>query len=55
MRNTRERARRAGNRDVDEDGMSGEKFLPHKGASRETAMILDLISEISFHYIKFEN
>ena len=39
-RKTRERARRAGNRDVDEDGMSGEIFSLHKGeASRETAMI----------------
>ena len=33
-RKTRERARRAENRDVDEDGMSGENFLLHKGGAR---------------------
>jgi hypothetical protein len=39
-RKTRERTRRAGMTDVDEDGMSGEIFLLHKaGASREAATI----------------
>ena len=36
----REWARRAGNRDVDEDGMSGEMiFLHEEEVSQETAMI----------------